>query len=58
MIVGAYPSARLEKRRSIKSNRYRFIPVADNLQPFGYEEYSMGLKSEDSSLQMEYQNTY
>jgi hypothetical protein len=45
MIVGAYPSARFEKRRSReKPNRYRLIPVADNLQPFGAEQYFDGIQ--------------
>jgi uracil-DNA glycosylase len=45
MIVGAYPSARFESRVSTKpGKRYRLIPVADNLQPFGYEKYFDGVK--------------
>ncbi len=45
LIVGAYPSARFEARRSrITPGQYRLIPVADNLQPFGYEEYFDGIK--------------
>lgn len=45
MIIGAYPSARFESRPSQKqSNRHRLIPVADNLQPFGYEQYFDGIR--------------
>lgn len=45
MIIGAYPSARFENRPSrIHPNRYRLIPIADNLQPFGYEQYFDGLR--------------
>jgi hypothetical protein len=45
MIVGAYPSARFESRPSrSKPGRYRLIPVADNLQPFGYEQYFDGIR--------------
>ena len=45
MIVGAYPSARFESRPSRNSpGQYRLIPVADNLQPFGYEQYFDGLR--------------
>ncbi|MCJ7623992.1 MAG: hypothetical protein MUO76_10850, partial [Anaerolineaceae bacterium] len=43
MIIGAYPSARFEKRRSKGTNRYRLIPIADNLQPLGQEEYFDGV---------------
>src|SRR5687768_1453103 len=43
LIVGAYPSARFEKRRSTKATGYRLIPVADNLHPFAIEEYFDGL---------------
>lgn len=42
MIIGAYPSARFESRRSPSSGRWRLIPIADNLQPFGREEYFDG----------------
>jgi uracil-DNA glycosylase len=45
MIVGAYPSARFESRPSRdRPNRYRLVPVADNLQPFGYEQYFDGTR--------------
>jgi uracil-DNA glycosylase len=45
MIVGAYPSARFEYRRAKKKpHRNRLIPVADNLQPFGYEQYFDGVR--------------
>ena len=45
MIVGAYPSARFESRPSRNQpRRYRLVPVADNLQPFGYERYFGGLR--------------
>lgn len=45
MIVGAYPSARFESRPSrIQPNQYRLIPIADNLQPFGYAQYFDGLR--------------
>ena len=43
MIVGAYPSARFEKRLSLKTGKYRLVQVADNLRPFGYEQYFDGL---------------
>jgi hypothetical protein len=44
MIIGAYPSARFERRRSLTHpKRFRTIPIADNLQPFGYEQYFDGL---------------
>ncbi|GEM_PF-801130 len=42
MIIGAYPSARFESRRSPVSGRRRLIPIADNLQPFGPEVYFDG----------------
>jgi uracil-DNA glycosylase len=45
MIVGAYPSARFESRVSpVDPARRRLIPVADNLQPFGREEYFDGTR--------------
>jgi len=45
MIVGAYPSARFESRQSQdQTGRYRLVPVADNLQPFGYEQYFDGVR--------------
>jgi hypothetical protein len=45
MIVGAYPSARFESRPSrSQPNRYRLVPVADNLQPFGSEQYFDGTR--------------
>jgi hypothetical protein len=45
MIIGAYPSARFEQRRSIRNpSKYRLVPIADNLQPFGQEEYFDGIK--------------
>lgn len=45
MIVGAYPSARFESRPSrLQPGRYRLIPIADNLQPFGPEQYFDGLR--------------
>ena len=45
MIVGAYPSARFESRQSQdQTGRYRLVPVADNLQPFGYEKYFDGVR--------------
>jgi hypothetical protein len=44
MIIGAYPSARFERRPSKKNPKmYRTIPIADNLQPFGYEQYFDGI---------------
>ena len=42
MIIGAYPSAKFEARYSLDSNRKRLVPIADNLQPFGIEEYFDG----------------
>ncbi len=42
MIIGAYPSARFESRKSPTTKRWRVIPVADNLQPFGEEVYFDG----------------
>lgn len=36
MLIGAFPSARFEKRKGL------LIPVGDNLSPFGYEEYFDG----------------
>lgn len=36
MIIGAFPSARFERRNGM------LIPVGDNLSPFGYEEYFDG----------------
>lgn len=45
MIVGAYPSARFESRPSQASpGRRRLVPVADNLQPFNYEQYFDGVR--------------
>lgn len=45
MIIGAYPSARFESRISPEDlTRRRLIPVADNLQPFGREEYFDGVR--------------
>lgn len=45
MIVGAYPSARFEARPSRRSHgRYRLVPIADNLQPFGDEQYFDGVR--------------
>jgi len=45
MIVGAYPSARFESRPSRNHpNRRRLVPVADNLQPFGREQYFDGTR--------------
>jgi len=47
MIIGAYPSARFEYRKAEKTvgkNPYRLIPIVDNLQPFGDEEYFDGLR--------------
>jgi len=45
MIIGAYPSARFESRVSPNDpKRRRLIPVADNLQPFGQEQYFDGVK--------------
>ena len=45
MIIGAYPSARFEQRQSrLKPGKFRTVPIADNLQPFGREEYFDGLK--------------
>jgi hypothetical protein len=45
MIVGAYPSARFESRPSREEpSRRRLIPVADNLQPFGHEQYFDGVR--------------
>lgn len=36
MLIGAFPSARFEKRNKV------LIPVGDNLSPFGHEEYFDG----------------
>ena len=36
MLIGAFPSARFEKRNG------KLIPVGDNLSPFGHEEYFDG----------------
>ena len=36
MLIGAFPSARFEKRKG------RLIPVGDNLSPFGHEKYFDG----------------
>lgn len=48
MIVGAYPSARFESRESpTDSKRRRLIPIADNLQPFGDEQYFDGIRTRD-----------
>ena len=48
MIVGAYPSARFEYRlSSTLPRRYRLIPIANNLQPFGPEQYFDGLRVRD-----------
>jgi hypothetical protein len=45
MIIGAYPSARFESRPSHNNpNRYRLIPAANNLQPFGDEQYFDGTR--------------
>lgn len=44
MIIGAYPSARFESRKSPTSGRNRLIPIADNLQPFGEEVYFDGIQ--------------
>jgi uracil-DNA glycosylase len=44
MIVGAYPSARFESRKGVKSGKPRLVPVADNLEPFSYECYFDGQK--------------
>ena len=45
MIVGAYPSARFESRREqTERGRLRLVPIADNLQPFGVEEYFDGTR--------------
>jgi len=43
MIVGAYPSARFERRPSSTKSGYRVVPVADNLHPFAIEEYFDGI---------------
>jgi len=45
MIIGAYPSARFESRPS-RSNpgHYRLVPIANNLQPFGLEQYFDGIR--------------
>ena len=71
MIIGTYPSARFESRPSHNNpNRYRIIPVANNLQPFGSEQYFDGIRvrtlpSADglqkyllSKLQLESQNCW
>jgi len=42
MIIGAYPSARFEKRKN-SINRYRVIPVGNNLHPFAKELYFDGI---------------
>lgn len=45
IIIGAYPSARFESRPSrLHPTIYRLIPIADNLQPFGYKQYFDGLR--------------
>ena len=44
MIIGAYPSARFERRVSPISAKRRLIPIADNLQPFGNEVYFDGIQ--------------
>ena len=45
MIIGAYPSARFESRPSLsKPGQYRLVPIANNLQPFGYEQYFDGVR--------------
>lgn len=45
MIVGAYPSARFESRPSRnKPGVHRLVPIANNLQPFGFEQYFDGIK--------------
>jgi uracil-DNA glycosylase len=44
MIIGAYPSARFERRLSTVTNKRRLIPIADNLQPFGTEVYFDGIQ--------------
>ena len=45
MIIGAYPSARFECRPSRKTlGHYRLIPIANNLQPFGFEQYFDGVR--------------
>ncbi len=36
MLIGAFPSARFEKRNKV------LIPIGDNLSPFGHEEYFDG----------------
>lgn len=36
MLIGAFPSARFERRNKV------LIPVGDNLSPFGHEEYFDG----------------
>jgi uracil-DNA glycosylase len=45
MVLGAYPSARFESRASrLHPGRQRLVPVADNLQPFGDEQYFDGVR--------------
>jgi hypothetical protein len=45
MIIGAYPSARFESRLSQAGRKsWRLVPIANNLQPFGYEQYFDGLR--------------
>ncbi len=44
MVIGAYPSARFEKRKNSK-NRYRIIPVGNNLHPFAKEIYFDGVST-------------
>jgi len=48
MIIGAYPSARFEYRKSIEPPyRNRLVPVANNLQPFADEQYFDGVRVRD-----------
>ncbi len=45
MIIGAYPSACFESWPSRSTpGHYRLIPIANNLQPFGYEQYFDGVR--------------
>lgn len=45
MIIGAYPSARFESRSSRNNpGHYRLVPIANNLQPFGLEQYFDGIR--------------
>ena len=44
MVIGAYPSARFERRKNSK-NQYRIIPIGNNLHPFAKETYFDGVST-------------